>query len=291
MKIALITNYNISEKSAAAMKVAEHLKKYNCRIVVPLNYRERIERMHRHRPALTFDTPTNIYATADLIIVLGGDGSIMDAARNAATRNTPILGINMGRLGYLAELEMSELDLLDKVMVGDYRLDTRTMLNAEVISGTGKKTEVAFALNDAVISNGSIARIVDLELRENGTPINTYRADGLIISTPTGSTAYSMSAGGPIADPHISCFCVTPICPHFSFARSILFPDSAVIEVKHVCRREKVLYLTLDGRINFELMRNDVVRITKSELVTSIVRVKDRSFYEKLRKRNSEGGI
>lgn len=291
MKIALITNYNIAEKSAAAMTVAEHLKKYHCRIVAPLVYRDRVERMYRHRSELVFDTPENIYNTADLIVVLGGDGSIMDAARNAAMRGTPVLGINMGRVGYLAELEMSELDLLDKVMNGQYKLDKRTMLNAEVISATGRETRTAFALNDAVISNGSIARIVDLELREGGIPINTYRADGLIISTPTGSTAYSMSAGGPIADPRISCFCVTPICPHLSLARSILFPDTAVIEVKHICRREKVLYLTLDGRINLELMRNDVVKITKSSLEASIVRVKERSFYEKLRQKNSGRGF
>ncbi len=287
MRVALITNYNIGEKSVAAMAVAERLKKYNCKIVVPLGYRDRIERMFRRRPNLIFDTPTNIYNTADLIVVLGGDGSIMESARNAAFRGTPILGINMGRVGYLAELEMNELDLLDKVMTGDYKLDRRAMLNAEVVSATGKGTRAAFALNDAVISNGSIARIIDLQLSEGGIPINTYRADGLIISTPTGSTAYSLSAGGPVADPRLSCFCVTPICPHFTLARSILFPDTAVIEVKHICRREKVLYLTLDGRINFELMRNDVVRITKSNLVTSIVRVKERSFYDKLRQKNN----
>lgn len=290
MKVALITNYNIGEKSSAAMTVAQYLQKYNCRIAVPLGYRDRIERMYRHHPNLVFDTPLNIYNTVDLVVVLGGDGSIMDAARNASARGTPVLGINMGHLGYLAELEMSELDLLGKVMEGQYKLDKRTMLNAEVISATGKETRSAFALNDAVISNGSISRIVDLQLSEGGVPINTYRADGLIISTPTGSTAYSMSAGGPIADPRISCFCVTPICPHLSLARSILFPDTAVIEVKHICRREKTLYLTLDGRINFELMRNDVVRITKSELVTSIVRVKDGSFYEKLRQKNNGRG-
>ena len=291
MKVALITNYNIAEKSAAAMTVAERLLGYHCQIMVPANYRERIERMYRQRPHLIFETPAVIYETAELILVLGGDGSIMDVARNAAARGTPVLGINMGRVGYLAELEMSELDLLDKVMEGKYTLDKRSMLNAEVISATGKETRSAFALNDAVISNGSIARIIDLQLSEGGVPINTYRADGLIIATPTGSTAYSMSAGGPIADPRISCFCVTPICPHLSVARSILFPDSAVIEVKHICRREKILYLTLDGRTSFELMRNDVVRITKSELVASIIRVKECSFYEKLRQHNGGRGF
>ena len=291
MKVALMTNYNIAEKSAAAMTVAERLKKYNCEILAPVGYRERVERMYRHRVPLTFETPASIYESAELMIVLGGDGSIMDVARNAAARGTPVLGINMGRVGYLAELEMSELDLLDKVMQGEYKLDKRAMLNAEVISATGKETRSAVALNDAVISNGSIARIIDLQLSESGVPINTYRADGLIIATPTGSTAYSMSAGGPIADPKISCFCVTPICPHLSVARSILFPDTAVIEVKHICRREKVLYLTLDGRTSFELMRNDIVRITKSELAASIVRVKECSFYEKLRQKNGGRGF
>ena len=282
MKIALITNYNISEKSAAAMKVAEYLKKYACRIVVPLNYRERIERMHRHRPGLVYDTPANIYATADLIIVLGGDGSIMDAARNAADRGTPILGINMGHLGYLAELEMSELEFLDDVMKGKYTVEKKTMLKAEII-GKNREPQTAFALNEAVISNGSIARIIDLQLSEGGREVNTYRADGLIVCTPTGSTAYSMSAGGPITDPRLSCFCVTPVCPHMMNARPILFPDDVVLEVKHICKREKTLYLTLDGRTNYELLKNDVVKISKSDLYASIIHVKDRSFYEKLR--------
>lgn len=286
MKIGLITNYNIGEKAAAAMKVCERLKKYKCRVVVPNTYRERLEKMYKHKPDVSFESPGMLYGTADMIIVLGGDGSIMDSARRAAVKNIPILGINLGRLGYLAELEMNELDLLDKVMRGEYRLDKRMMLSAEVIRESGEPVENAFALNDAVISNGSIARIIDLQLSEGGVPINTYRADGLIIATPTGSTAYSMSAGGPVADPRIACFCVTPICPHLSTTRPILFPDNAVIEVKHICKREKVLYLTLDGRSSIELYKNDRVRITKSDLYTSIIRVKEQSFYEKLRQRN-----
>lgn len=286
MKIALITNYNISEKANAAMTVAERLIKYGAVIQVPSSYRERIARLHQQRPYIHFDSIQNIYKTSDMIVVLGGDGTIMESARQAALRGTPVLGINLGHLGYLAELEMNELDLLDKVMKGDYRLDRRTMLSATIIGPNQKEKQSGYALNDAVISNGFISRIIDLQLSEDGTPINTYRADGLIISTPTGSTAYSMSAGGPVADPRISCFCVTPVCPQMLSARPILFPDDAVLEVKHVCRREKVLYLTLDGKMNYELMRNDVVRITKSDLVASIVRVKKRSFYEKLRQKS-----
>lgn len=282
MKIALLTNYNIGEKSAAAMTVAEKLGKYDCEIMIPASYRDRIERMYRKRPKVVFENIQTIYECAELIIVLGGDGTIMDSACKAAERRTPILGINLGRLGYLAELEMSELDLLDEVMKGNYTVDKRAMLKAEIIS-KNKEPQISCALNEAVISNGSIARIIDLQLSEGGRVVNTYRADGLIVCTPTGSTAYSMSAGGPIADPRLSCFCVTPICPHMMNARPILFPDDVVLEVKHVCKREKVLYLTLDGRNNYELLKNDVVRISKSDLYVSIIHVKNRSFYEKMR--------
>ncbi len=285
MKIALITNYNINEKANAAMTVAERLIGHGATILVPSNYRERINRMHRQRPFIQFESLQNVYKNCDMIVVLGGDGTIMESARQAALRETPVLGINLGRLGYLAELEMNELDLLDKVMAGEYRIDRRTMLNATIIGPNQKEKQSGYALNDAVISNGFVARIIDLQLSEGGTFINTYRADGLIISTPTGSTAYSMSAGGPVADPRLACFCVTPVCPQMLSARPILFPDEATLEVKHICRREKVLYLTLDGKINYELMRNDIVRITKSELSASIVRVKQQSFYDKLRQK------
>lgn len=286
MKIALITNFNINEKANAAMKVAEKLIGYGAVILVSSSYRERIARLHSQRPYIQFDSMANIYKTCDMIVVLGGDGTIMESARQAASRDIPVLGINLGHLGYLAELEMNELDLLDKVMKGDYRIDRRSMLSATIIGPNQKEKQSGYALNDAVISNGSISRIIDLQLSEGGTPINIYRADGLIISTPTGSTAYSMSAGGPVADPRIACFCVTPVCPQMLSARPILFPDDVTLEVKHVCRREKVLYLTLDGKMNYELMRNDVVRIRKSELSASIIRVKQRSFYEKLRQKS-----
>lgn len=286
MKVALITNFNINEKANAAMKVAEKLIGYGAVILVSSSYRERIARLHCQRPYIQFESMANIYKMCDMIVVLGGDGTIMESARQAAPRDIPILGINLGHLGYLAELEMNELDLLDKVMKGDYRIDRRSMLSATIIGPNQKEKQSGYALNDAVISNGSISRIIDLQLSEGGTPINIYRADGLIISTPTGSTAYSMSAGGPVADPRIACFCVTPVCPQMLSARPILFPDDVTLEVKHVCRREKVLYLTLDGKMNYELMRNDVVRIKKSELSASIIRVKQRSFYEKLRQKS-----
>ena len=282
LKIALITNFNIPEKANAANAVADKLKGKDCRILVAAFNKEKLMRVGKHREEFVYMPLEAVYSEADIIIVLGGDGTILEVARRAATRGTPILGINLGRLGYMAELEMSGLDGLDALFTGDYTLDRRSMLRVELLSGNELRS-FCYALNDAVISNGSVSRIVDLELLQGGKHVANYRADGLIIATPTGSTAYSMSAGGAVVDPAVPCFCVTPICPHMMNARPILFPDDVVLEVKNICKREKALYLTLDGRNNYELFKGDVVRISKSDLYASIVQVKDRNFYEKMR--------
>ena len=278
LKIALITNFNITEKANAAMTVAKRLEREDCEILVAAFNREKLQRLHKPTDALRFLPMEAVYAEADILIVFGGDGTILEAARRAAQRGTPILGINLGRLGYMAELELSELELLDKLFTGEYELEKRSMLRVELFSGSELRS-FCYALNDAVISNGSVSRMIDLELSEGGVPVTTYRADGLIVATPTGSTAYSMSAGGAIVDPRVECFCVTPICPHSFAARPMIFSDSSVLEVRNICAREKMLYLSVDGRINFELYRGDSVRITRSPTVTRLVRLHEQSFY------------
>ncbi len=284
-KIGLITNFNIYEKAGAAMTVAQKLSGYDCRILVSSFNRDRILRMNKGKIQFDFLPMDELYANADLMVVLGGDGTILETARRAAVRQTPILGINLGRVGYMAELEMAELDLLDRLFSNEptYTLEHRSMLHVELINTNGEVRTTAYGLNDAVITNGSIARIVDVELSENGVPVTTCRSDGLIVATPTGSTAYSMSAGGPVADPRVKCFCVTPICPHSLATRPIIFPDTAVLEIKNVCQREKMLFLTVDGRTNCELYRGETVRITKSPMETRLVRLKEWGFYNKLR--------
>ena len=284
LKIALITNFNISEKANAAMKVADRLLREDCEVLIAAFNREKIARMGRDREELRYLPLEAVYSEADILIVLGGDGSILEAARRAVHRATPILGINLGRLGYMAELELSELDMLGKLFEKDYYLEKRSMLRVELYSGNELKS-FSYALNDAVISNGSVSRIVDLELYENGMPVTTYRADGLIIATPTGSTAYSMSAGGAIVAPDVPCVCVTPICPHSLSARPLIFGEKSVLEVRNTCVREKMLYLTVDGRMNFELYRNQRVRVTKSKMETNLIRLKPSSFYNKLRQK------
>ncbi len=291
-KIALITNFNIYEKAGAAMQVAQKLSTYPCEVMVASFNRDKVLRMNRGRMTFTFLPMDELYARADLIIVLGGDGTILEAARRAAPRQTPILGVNLGRVGYMAELELSELDLLARLFdrtdakgttPASYEIETRSMLQVELLNHDGEVRQQMYGLNDAVITNGSVARIVDIELSENGNPVSTYRADGLIIATPTGSTAYSMSAGGSLVDPRVQCFCVTPICPHSLEARPLIFPDNAVLEIRNICQREKMLYLTVDGRTNYELYRGEVVRITRSALETHLVRFKSCGFYNRLR--------
>lgn len=292
-KVALITNYNIYEKAGAAMTVAGRLYALGREILISSYNRDKVLRMNRGRYRFTFLGMDDLYATADLLIVLGGDGTILEAARRAAVRGTPILGVNLGRVGYMAELEMNELELLDRLFRDTdatplYAIEERSMLHVELLNINGQVRTTAYGLNDAVITNGSVARIVDIELSENGVPITNYRADGLIVATPTGSTAYSMSAGGPVADPRVQCFCVTPISPHSLTARPLIFPDDAVLEIKNTCQREKMLYLTVDGRTNCELYRGEVVRITRSGLVTRLVRLKTCGFYNRLRQKMTD---
>lgn len=282
-KIALITNYNIPEKLSAAERVAQRLVGKVENILIPSSYKDRIFRARMHRSEYSYKTLDDVYSEAELIIVIGGDGSMLDAVRRAAKNGIPVLGINMGRIGYMTELEMDELDLLDKVFSGDTYLDLRAMLNVKIVSDKGQVRFSAEALNEAVIANGVAARIIDVELSDGDELVFAYRADGLVIATPTGSTAYSLSAGGPIVDPKLSCFCVTPVCPHSLLARPLIFPDSAELRVKNTCVREKMLHLTVDGKATFEMYYGDTAIITKSTTEAKLLRIKEDGFCSKIR--------
>ena len=282
-KIAIITNYNISDKLAAAMEVADKLSSQVQALYIPETYKDRIFRSHSHRSYFTYTSLDSIYAKSDLIIAIGGDGVMLEAARRATPCGIPILGINMGRVGYMTELEMNEIALLDKIFTGEFYLDERAMLRVDIRSNKGQSRFSAYALNEAVIAKGATARIIDLELSDNGRLVSEYRADGIVIATPTGSTAYSLSAGGPIVDPALSCFCVTPICPHSLIARPLIFPDSAKLEIKNICVREKLLHLTVDGKATFDLFFGDTVVVTKATINTKLLRIKDEDFYSKIR--------
>lgn len=284
-RIAIVTNFNIPEKASSAMKVANFLLDFGCKVLVSQYSKERVLSMKSYCGNIYFMPIEKLYDDAELVIALGGDGTILDCAKRMAKRGKPILGINLGHLGYMAELEMDELSALSRVIEGDYTIDERSMISIDVLKTDGTVKYSAHALNDAVISTGSVSRIINLELYAQDSLVTSYRADGLIISTPTGSTAYAMSAGGSIADPKVHCTLVTPICPHSFIARQLIFSDETDIKVRNVSVREKSLMLTVDGKTGCEIFRDEIVSVTRSPLTVKLVRLNDCSFYEILSKK------
>ncbi|MCI8388462.1 MAG: NAD(+)/NADH kinase [Clostridiales bacterium] len=229
-----------------------------------------------------FVSDKKLFRDSEAMIVLGGDGTILKAARRCAPNGIPIVGINLGRVGYMAEIEINELELLEKLIRDEYKVETRMMLEADL----GDRS--AFALNDAVLGGESIFRLVEIELTCDGKLVNKYHADGLIASTPTGSTAYSLSAGGAVVDPCMDAIMVTPICTHSLSAVPIVFSADSVLEMKNVSSREMHLWLSLDGCETFELNYGESVRIHKSKLTVSFLRLKDGGFYEIMRRKMAE---
>ncbi len=290
-KIAVITNFNIREKANAALTVCDRLSALGCEVYVASFNAERIQRNSGGRKLdnINYISPERLYSDTELIVILGGDGTILESARRAIPTNRPMLGINLGRLGYMAELELGEIERLTDVVNGKYDIEERMTLRVEILDADGKPRFSTFALNDAVISNGSVARIVDIRLSEGGSEVSRYRADGVIVATPTGSTAYSMSAGGAVVDPRLECICITPVCPHSLGSRPLIFPASSSIELQNICEREKALFVTIDGRSNQEIVYGETVRITRSELKAKLIRLNEGGFYNKLRtKMNSK---
>ncbi len=221
-----------------------------------------------------------LYSLADVIITIGGDGTIIRYAKRAAIDNKPVLGINAGRMGYLANLEQNELELVSKLKTKEYFVEKRMMLSVSVMEN-GKVINEYNALNDAVITSGYISRIIDVSVTVGADSIN-YRADGLIISTPTGSTAYSMSAGGPIIDPLTQSMCITPICSHSLSAKPILLGDSNVIKLKAFSKKRTDIYLTVDGRKVAQIKPYTEIIIKRSDKTAQLIRLNDRSFYKTL---------
>ncbi len=218
----------------------------------------------------------------DLLIVLGGDGTLLAAARLLGDRNVPILPVNLGALGFLTSVTLGELyPLLELVIAGKHRISQRMMLEAEVLRD-GKTISRHRALNDAVVTKTDLARIIDLDVFVDGDLVGHFRADGLIVATPTGSTAYSLSAGGPIIYPVLQSFVITPICPHMLTNRSLVLADSAQVEIQFVSGDEPAR-LTVDGQEGFELFINDRVVIRKAQNKLYLVRPPQKTYFEVLR--------
>lgn len=225
----------------------------------------------------------DIREQAELVVVLGGDGTLISVARLFSGKEVPIVGVNLGSLGFLTEITVDELyPLLEHCLKGDPRVSERMMLEV-VLCREGQEIEKTHVLNDMVINKGALARIVDLETRINRHFLTTFKADGLIVSTPTGSTGYSLSAGGPIIHPLMSCIAITPICPHTLTNRPIVVTDDSIISITIASSYDEKVYLTLDGQVGFKLQQGDSIEVRRALKTTALVMSRERDYFEILR--------
>jgi NAD+ kinase len=275
----------------AAGIICKPIKDIVSSVVPPL-----VEWLHGHKIEVLIDQETQacvgvvshalsrdaLCEKIDILIVLGGDGTLLSAARALGGNRVPILAVNLGGLGFLTSVTLDELyPLLEHVLAGKHRTSERMMLDAEILRN-GQSAERQCALNDAVGNKGALARMLDFDVSVNGDAVGRYRADGIIVATPTGSTAYSLAAGGPIVDPDLDAFIITPICPHMLTNRPLVIPGTARVELDFAAADDPV-YITLDGQIGFELKANDRVVISKSSNRVALVRPPTKTYFEVLR--------
>ena len=220
---------------------------------------------------------------SELVVVLGGDGTLISVARLFSGRQVPVVGVNLGSLGFLTEITVEGLyPALEQCLAGNHRVTERMMLDVSVTRGDQEISRCQ-VLNDAVINKGALARIIELEARVNDTFLTTYKADGLIISTPTGSTGYSLSAGGPIVQPLMHCTVITPICPHTLTNRPIVISDESVIHIGVKSSFDEMVYLTLDGQVGVELQEGDCITVRRAETTTVLVTSPEKDYFAILR--------
>ena len=279
--MGLVLNFYKTEVVELGQMIAEQLSARDIQIIAP----------GEDADALGLPRLTNAQfaQAADAVLVVGGDGTLLRAARTVYGYHKPLLGVNKGYLGFLTEVEMNELeDYLGAFLSGDFQVERRMMLTAEVYRN-GQKLRELTGLNDLVITKGALARIISVEIEMDGAMVDQFLGDGVIFSTSTGSTGYSLSAGGPIVYPNFDVCILAPICPHSLSARSMIFPPESVLRV-HLGLENFQAMLTVDGQYGMELENKDEILIRKADDYTYLVKMKDRNFFQVMRDKLKAGG-
>ncbi len=273
--IGLVAKLGPREPLALARKIVDWLEARKRKVVLEKSTAERLGRTDGLERAA-------LLQKVDLVIVLGGDGTLLGVGRLSGKNEVPILGVNLGGLGFLTEVRPDEVfRALERVLAGDFEVERRTKLDVRVLRGS--RTEARFqALNDVVINKGALARIIELAALVDGEPLCSYRADGLIVSTPTGSTAYSLSAGGPIVEPSVGVLLLTPICPHTLTNRPLVLSDRVRVEIEIIATHNDIV-LTVDGQEGMSLAPGDRVELRRASASASLVRLPPRTYFEVLR--------
>lgn len=271
MKIAVIPNLNKRDAEAYTARIVSLLRQCGAEVLMHASL------AGDYGGTVACVSHEEMVARCDVVIAVGGDGTIIHTARHASRADKPILGVNLGRLGFLAGVERDELHLLRRLFDGSYTVRRHMMLDVTVHGAAGEKT--CCALNDAVVS-GAQSKIFDFGLSVDGSETYRFRADGLILATPTGSTAYSLSAGGPVLDPQMDCILFTPICPHSLFNRSTVFSADKRLTVSADSEYSGDVFLTVDGDDPIRIARSDTISVRRSKRATLLIKMDDRNFYD-----------
>ena len=282
MNIAIIVNTTKKKAISCSHEIIRMLSSHGARVLMPPDCAGRIE-----SDEVTFCVSMDqLFEKSDIAVTVGGDGTIIDAAKYAARSDIPLIGVNVGRLGFVTNIEADETEYLLKLLTGDYTCEKRTLLDVAVQKPGSVSHYIA--VNDVVVAHGQLSKIVDLHLWLNNEEIAGYRADGLLFSTPTGSTAYSLSAGGPILSPQMDCILMTPVCPHSLFSRSVLFGGDETLAVTVKIPPRCSCVLTVDGEQNINIEEEDRVVVRKSALTLQLLSVKKYNFYRRLNEKLKE---
>lgn len=281
-KISIISNIDKDRDFKALYSVAEILGSLGAEVFVDRTLGT------ENKDNIIFTDKESLTKT-DLIVVLGGDGTILDIAKEAAVNKTPILGINLGNLGFLSQAEAVSRDIFEDIFSGNYTITENMMLSAAVVEN-GKAVATYTALNDAVVK-GEFSRMLNVKVDIDGVNTNNYPADGVILATATGSTAYSLSAGGAILHPELDTIMITPICPHTLKARCMIVPGGKKVEVSFLPPRRNDAVLMIDGKLSFHLEENQHVEVKRSEHRVKFINLGRRNFYDIVREKIADRSI
>ena len=272
-KISIVVKGLDGQGGPAAHSLKAWLEKRGCMVEIFENVTETVD---------WYTRPGGFPRDEDIVVVLGGDGTLLSAARYVRETHIPILGVNLGKIGFITEINLDQLyDMMELILAGKYECEERLMLTGGVLRDN-QEVYRGQALNDVVLNKGALARIIDIHTRVSGEFLNIFRADGLIISTPTGSTAYNLAAGGPILHPALRSIVLTPICPFMLTNRPIILPGESVIEIEIGTGAQDVT-LTYDGQVGFDLIPGDVVRVEKARASICLIKSPYKNYFEMLR--------
>lgn len=279
MKISLMPNLTRENALDVSKKICEELDKIEVEYLLDAEYKNELS-----STKAIFSDESDILSQCDVVIAVGGDGTILSAAKKASEYGKPILGVNAGRVAFMAGLEPTELSLLNNLLNSEYKTDKRMMLEVTGDFIDGKK----ICINDAFVGRARHINMAELEVRCDGKLVNEYYADGVIVSTPTGSTAYSLSAGGPVIDPEIESIMLTPVCTHSLFSRALIFKKESEFEIINRNSNGDYVFLSCDGEESIEIPAESKVRIKKAERSAEFIRIKNDTFVNVLNSKLSQ---